>query len=325
MATVSRVLANRSGFHPETRARVLAAADALGYDRSWTRRGRTSPAVTTVDIVLGEVSHWWSDRVVRGAWHAADRMGFDLTLTTEHDEDEGNDWTSRILRRGTGGVVLGLTDLSLSQLATLRAAKVPVVLLDPMTSSVEGVESVGTTDREGGEAAGAHLVEIGVRDFVLVQARPAYRFGTAREAGFRQAIERLGSEARLRTAQTRWDQGAAIPELAGLMADRVGVLGIFATNDAIALRCYESAAEAGLRVGADVLIVGFDDEARAARAEPPLTTIRQPIEQMAAKAVEIVCASSAEELLLSPARHEIPAHLIVRESTFGSETHGVDV
>ena len=71
-------------------------------------------------------------------------------------------------------------------------------------------------------------------------------------------------------------------------------VGIFATNDSIALRCYESAQRAGARVGEDVLIVGFDDEPRSAEADPPLTTLHQPIEAMAAHAVDLLAASGAK-------------------------------
>ncbi|GAA3870626.1 LacI family DNA-binding transcriptional regulator [Tessaracoccus defluvii] len=321
-ATVSRVLSQRGDFRPDTRARVLAAAKALGYDRSWTPRGRRSPEATTIDLVMGQVSHWWSDRVVRGAWHGAAKMGLDLTLTTERLDDDDDDWPSRVLRRGTVGIVIGLAHPSPPQLANLRAARVPVVLLDPMTASNDNVCSVGTTDREGGYAAGQHLVDLGVTDFISVQARPAYRFVRQREAGFRAAVEAGGPGFQLRTVQTRWDGDGPIPELTALMVDRTGRLGIFASNDNIALRCYESAYHAKRRVGVDVLVVGFDDEARAARAAPSLTTLHQPVEQMTAKAVELIFTGSAEQLWLAPERHELPAHLVVRESTAGPDGSG---
>ncbi|GAA3870761.1 LacI family DNA-binding transcriptional regulator [Tessaracoccus defluvii] len=315
--TVSRVLSQRGDFRPDTRARVLAAAEALGYDRSWTRRGRRAPEATTVDLIVGQVSHAWSDRAVRGAWHGAVSMGLDLTLTTERLEDDNDDWPSRVVRRGTAGIIIGLAHPSPSQLATLRAAHVPVVLLEPITGSWADVCSVGTTNFEGGYAAGAHLAETGIVDFVSVQARPAYKFVRGRESGFQAAVEASGPDSRLRTVRTGWDGAGPVPELAKVMADRRGRLGVFASNDAIALRCYESAFHAGLRVGVDVLVVGFDDEVRAARATPPLTTLHQPIEQMTAKAVEIICGGAAEELWLNPERHELPANLVIRESTAG--------
>ena len=315
VATASRALSGRGDLAPATRRRVLASARTLGFARDPAAGGRPPASARLLDLVLGGFHNAYSDEVTAGARSAAAAAGYDLVLTEERDAPD-DDWPMRIRRRGSAGVVLGLIAPTGSQLATLTDAEIPVVLMDPQAETSRGLTSVHTTDREGAVAAAAHLAERGATRFAIVVGVPAYRYGRARLEGFRAGLSaaRPGAEAAVITAD--WGAVAAREGLVPLMRD-LGAgerLGVFASTDEMATGAYAAAAEAGRRIPDDVLVVGFDDLRGARWLTPPLTTVRQPIREMAAAAVTAL-AGAAAGASLPPSPIVLPTRLIERGST----------
>ncbi len=304
VSTASRALSGRGDLSPHTRARVLAAAADLDYDRGADGRGRPASAdPRTIELVMGRFNDHWTDQVVVGAQRAAVSVGHDLVLTVERD-DPADDWPARIAARRSSGVVLGIIVPTASQLAQLRQLNIPVVLLDPRSEPRGRLPSVGTTDFQGGADAAAHLVACGYEQFVVLRSRPRYRFGRAREDGFRATIHQL--------------TGADVvslespDELAPLVRSTSARIGLFAVMDYLALQALDIARAEGVSVPERLGVVGFDDDGPAEAAD--LTTINQPIGAMAARAVEV-----AQELRASPTaatgRIEFPTRLVVRRTT----------
>jgi DNA-binding LacI/PurR family transcriptional regulator len=314
IATVSRVLAGRGDLSLATRERVLVAAAALGYDRRTSARGRPSTLdPRLIELVLGSFDDAWTDEVTAGARRSAFEHGYDLVLTRER-ADPADDWPARVATRRPSGVILGLIRPTRRQLTELRGLSIPLVLLDPRSDPNGQLASVGTTDERGGYDAGTHLAGTGLTRFAVVTGAPRFRFGRAREEGFRRAIAEHAPDApvsRLELAWTGGDLGAAI---AGLFEDDATPLGVFACNDKMALSVYPAAERAGLRIPADISVVGFDDEPRSALAAPPLTSVNQPLGAMAARAVALV-----HELRARGGEHfdriELPTRLVLRQST----------
>ncbi|MDF2666780.1 MAG: transcriptional regulator, partial [Microbacterium sp.] len=215
--------------------------------------------------------------------------------------------------RGSGGVVLGLNVPTARQRAMLAAAAIPLVLFEPSSESRVPVPNVRTTDRAGGADAARHLLERGARRFVVVDGAPSYRWGRARVEGFGAALTESAPDAVLRRVATGWSAGGArrvvratLPELPG-----DGPVGVFACSDEMAAGVYAAAADLGLRIPHDVLVVGFDDVRGARWLRPALTTVRQPIREMAAAAVELLVHPPTGE----PTTIELPTRLMVRGST----------
>ncbi|KQW08173.1 hypothetical protein ASC66_04375 [Leifsonia sp. Root4] len=314
ISSVSRVLAGRGDLKRETRELVLETAHALGYDRVAGQRGRP-PALDQrlIELVLGSFDDAWTEEIARGAREAAFRLGFDLVLTLERD-DPADDWPARVARRKPSGVILGIIRPTHRQLDELRGLRIPIVLLDPRSDPDGELASVGTTDWQGGYDAGAHLVESGASSFAVVTGVPAFRFGRAREEGFRAAITELAPEATTHRLASEWTHARPTAELIRVLKDAPVPLGVFATNDEMALAVYAAAAIIGRAIPSDIRVVGFNDEPRAAAAEPPLTSVRQPLRAMAHRAVELL----RELRDTDGKRHErveLPSKLVVREST----------
>jgi LacI family transcriptional regulator len=314
ITTASRVLANRGDFSLDTRARVLQAATEIGYERTRTRRGR--PAVVdarAIEFVCGLFGDYWADETTAGARHAALRSGVDLVMTMERNRPE-DDWPVRVSTRRSSGVVLAIITPTSAQIDRLRSINMPLALLEPPSEPPAGVSSVSADIWQGGYDAAVHLVERGYERFALVRGEPRLRFGRARDEGFRAGLrERAGVE-ELVTADGDWNgtiSRNAIPD--SLFADPRR-LGVFAYNDALALSFAHAAKSAGARIPTDVGIVGVDGDIRGAASEPSLTTVRQPLREMAMRAVEIVLAHR-EHPLMEPVQEVLPTELLLRGST----------
>lgn len=316
ISTASRALRGRGEMDAGTRARILAAAAELGYSAAQQQRGRPRQGTARmIDLVLGHFHDPYTDEVTAGARTAASRLGYDLVLTEER-KDPHDDWPQRIRSRGSAGVVIGLILPSASQWEALRSANIPVVLLEPPSEAPLPVPSVRTTDWAGGAEAAEHLAERGAQRFLVIGGAPSYRYGRARVDGFRAALSRVAPSAPCVVTTAGWGAwearkacAAALPRLGGS-----GPIGVFACSDEMAAGAYRAIADAGLAVPRDVLVVGFDDVRGARWLHPSLTTIRQPIREMAAAAVQLL-AQAIAGAPTDASRVELPTQLVPRGST----------
>lgn len=314
VASASRALAGRGELTRNTRERVADAAQRLGYDRSSIPQGRpTTLDSRLIEIVLGSFNDAWTNAITYGAREAAFRLGYDLVLTLERS-DPDDDWPTRVATRRPSGVILGIIKPTTRQLDEIHGLRIPVVLLEPRSDPDGALASVGTTDRQGGYDAGAHLAAGGYQRFVVVSGQPPYRFGRAREEGFRQAIADCLPGASITRVSSEWTEAPLTESLLRAISENREPVGVFACNDEMAFLVYQAAAQLGRRIPEDIGVVGFNDEPRAAMSQPPLTSVRQPLRAMAARAVELITELRRHDEP-SYQRVELPCELIVRGST----------
>ncbi|WP_193597188.1 LacI family DNA-binding transcriptional regulator [Microbacterium sp. YJN-G] len=321
VSTASRALRGRGEMSADTRTRIMRAAGELGYTFAGETRGRPRGGTSRViDLVFGHFHDPYTDEVVAGARTTAADLRYDLVLTTDR-ADPDDDWPHRIRARGSAGVILGLLMPTAAQLALMQRAAIPVVLLDPPSDVRVKLPSIRTTDRAGGVAAAEHLVDRGVRRFILIGGAPAYRYGRARIDGFLDALNRLAPGAPLVRTDAEWSGAHARSRCARALAELPGEgpIGLFACNDEMAAGAYRAIADAGLTIPHDARVVGFDDVRGARWLHPPLTTIRQPIREMGAAAVHTLVRAIEGEAV-ADAVVELPTELVPRGSTAASSS-----
>ncbi|WP_236553727.1 substrate-binding domain-containing protein [Rathayibacter sp. VKM Ac-2803] len=298
-----------------TRARIHEAAHTLGYMPGVEKRGRPrTKGAYLIDLVMGRFHDPWTNEITTGARTAAARHGFDLVLTVERD-DPDDDWPQRIRSRSSVGVVLGLIYPTSDQMSVLESARIPVVLLEPLTDVRPGLTSVGATDWQGGFDAAAHLLSCGLRSLVIVTDEPRFRFGRERVRGFTDAVERIDPTVDVVVLSYPWAERRAEPWLVQHLFRRHDTpIGVFALTHYIATSIYRAAHLAQKSIPTDACVVGFDDPPEARFAAPPLTTTHQPLREMATVAVDLV-VEAAHGAGLPGSRIELPTSLIVRGST----------
>jgi DNA-binding LacI/PurR family transcriptional regulator len=306
--TVSKVINGRSGVSDDTRARVEALINKYGYHKPPGSRSNI------VELVFRELESMWAVEIIRGVERVAGRrrVGVMVSEFGLHDST-GMSMDDTVGRRPN--CVLSVAQLSEAEREQLRAKGIPFVVFDPTAELPDDVPFVGATNWRGGQSATRHLIELGHRRIAMISGPDEVQCCRARLAGYTSALLEAGlpTDAGLvaRAPLSREDGYAAARTLLS-RPDRPSAL--FAANDLQALGVYRAARELGLRIPEDLSVVGFDDLPVVAWVDPPLTTVHQPLTEMAVAATELALAlgrgEQAPQLGL-----EIATTLVVRDST----------
>ncbi|WP_438490257.1 LacI family DNA-binding transcriptional regulator [Streptomyces sp. S186] len=312
--TVSKVLNGRDEVAPETRARVEELLKRHNYLR---RRARPKKTVGLVDLVIREVDGLWAGEVMQGVQGEVAGLDAEVVVTVTHATTAGPlRWLDNLAKRGSDGIILAVTDLTPAQRKRVDSLGIPLAVVDPVGSPDAAVPSVGATNWQGGMAATQHLIDLGHRRIGILQGHEDVLCARARLDGYRAALEGAGIEVDPALQQPGdFYYTTGFSGMRDLLALADPPTAVFASSDLMALGAYEAIRQAGLRVATDVSIVGFDDVPNAAWASPPLTTVRQPLREMAALAARIVLQGADTVLPGGMLRMELATHLIVREST----------
>ena len=308
--TVSKVLNGRADVAPATRERVEELLREYGYRR------RAVQAAPLLDLVFHELESAWAMEVIRGAERVAHEEGLSLVLSQSAGRlTPGQSWLDGVLARRPTGVLLVLSKLDPSQREQLVTRDIPFAVIDPAGDLEADVPAVGATNWQGGLAATRHLIELGHRRIGVVAGPSSMLCSRARVDGYRAALETAGlpfDPELLRAGDFHHEAGYACGRELLRLPDRPTA--VFAGNDLQALGLYEAARELGLRIPEDLSVVGFDDLPAARWVGPPLTTIRQPLAEMAATAARIVL-DLARGRQPAATRIELATELIIRSST----------
>ncbi|HEY3871368.1 MAG TPA: LacI family DNA-binding transcriptional regulator [Actinocrinis sp.] len=308
--TVSKVLNGRADVAPATRERVEELLQAYGYRR---RGGQPAPLL---DMVFHELESAWAMEMIRGAEQVAHEEGLSLVLSQSAGRlVPGQSWLDGVLARRPTGVLLVLSKLDPAQREQLAGRDIPFAVIDPAGDLEEDVPAVGATNWQGGLAATRHLLELGHRRVGVVAGPSTMMCSRARVDGYRAALETAGlpyDPSLVRAGDFHHEAGFALGMELLRLPDRPTA--IFAGNDLQALGLYEAARVLGLRVPDDLSVVGFDDLPVARWVGPPLTTIRQPLAEMAVTAARLV-VDLARGRRPGALRVELATRLVERSST----------
>jgi LacI family transcriptional regulator len=315
VSTVSKVINGRYGVSAKTFARVMDVVSELGYESSLIasslRRGRTD----VVGVLVAEFEPF-ALALLQGIAEGLEGTGYDLlayagSLSGANDAGHTG-WERRSLSRLGGTLVDGA--IIVTPTVDSPSATVPVVAIDPHTGE-PGTASVDSDSLDGALQATRHLIELGHRRIGHLRGRGDLESALLREEGYRRALTEAGIEvdpALIGDGGYRADEATEAATAILSLADPPTA--IFAANDLSAIRTLEIARARGLRVPDDLSVVGFDDIPGAAAAEPPLTTIRQPLQEMGETAVRMLLRELGDGS--ATAEHvRLPTRLIVRGST----------
>ncbi|MDT0406293.1 LacI family DNA-binding transcriptional regulator [Streptomyces edwardsiae] len=315
--TASKVVNGREDVAPETRRRVTEALDRLGYIRRPRFDGGRAPRM--VDLVVHSLETSGAGSVLHGAEEAAHDAGLELVvsaaLTRGRPEASGRGWLDKLVLRGSSGVLFHLAELSDPQYAWLRQHRIPFVMIDPVLAPPPGVVSVGAANWQGGVTATEHLLALGHERVAVVAGHRHSPSADARIAGYRSALAAAGVRHRpeyVRHAGA--GEGAAGRRMRELLELPEPPTAVFVGSDRMALGVHEALAERKLRVPDEMSVVGFGDLPEARWLTPALTTVRQPLSEMAATALRLLLRMMDGHRPEST-RTELSTRLVARAST----------
>ncbi|MFE9428797.1 LacI family DNA-binding transcriptional regulator [Kitasatospora sp. NPDC006697] len=314
VSTVSKVLNGRTDVAAATRGRVENVLRDHGYQRT-ARGGAEAPLV---EIVFHELDSVWAMELLRGVETVANEHGAALVVTHSGSRHApGPEWIEAVLRRRPLGVILVFSSLPPELKRQLRARSIPFVIIDPAGNPDPDVPSVGSANWAGGLAATRHLIGLGHQRIGIITGPGDMLCSLARLDGYRSALAMAGMPVDPALgafgdfhAEGGFAQGKRLLEL----PDRPTA--IFAGSDLQALGVLEAARVHGLRVPEDLSVVGYDDLDISKWTSPALTTVRQPLREMAEQATRLIFTLRAgAEAAATPTRLELSTTLVVRSST----------
>ncbi len=314
-ATVSRVLNDKPGVGPDTRKAVLTALDVLGYERPARLRQRSAGLV---GMVVPELENPIFPMFAQAAEGVLAQHGYTPVLCTQTPggivEDE---YVEMLLERNVSGIIFvsGLhadTTANHDRYRALLARRLPIVLVN---GYVEGLPAsfISPDDRAAARLAVNHLAALGHTRIGFASGPYRYVPVQRKLAGFRAAMAAHGLDHHDDLVELSLFGVEGGHAAASRLLDR-GVTAIVCGSDLMALGAIRAARQRGLAVPGDFSAVGFDDSALIAFTDPPLTTVRQPIEAMAHASVRALTDAinghevSHDEYLFDP-------ELVVRAST----------
>jgi LacI family transcriptional regulator len=308
--TVSKVVNSKGDVAAATRDRVERALVEAGYTRPASRRQRPTGFI---DLVFDYFCRPWATEIIAGVEEVTRSQDYRLVVTTAHGDDQEERWLTRLAQSGTDGVILGLTELSPRHRERLMAMQVPMVIIDPVGQPDPKIPSIGASNWAGALQGTEHLIQLGHSRIATITGPPSMLCSRARLDGYRAALDRAGIalDSSL-VAEGTFHFEPALAAASRMLSLADPPTAIFAASDVQAMGVYEAARQYGLGIPDDLSVVGFDDVPVACWVPPPLTTLRQPLVEMASLAVRVLLDP---EFAVRHPRLELATSLVVRAST----------
>ncbi|MEU4673814.1 LacI family DNA-binding transcriptional regulator [Amycolatopsis sp. NPDC023774] len=308
-ATVSRALNGKSTVDPELAARVLVAAEELGYHPNGLARNLRRQETAVLALIISDVENPFFTAIARGVEDLAQVSGYSVVLcNSDENEDKERRYIDVALQERVAGVVLSPTGRS-TNVDRLRRQGTPVVAVDRPLTGPHGDQVLVDTRRAARDAT-RHLVAGGYRRIACLTGPAGVRTADDRLAGYLDAV---GEEnALFRRAEYR-AEGArvAATELLELPEPPDALL---VANSTMTIGVLETLASRGARPGRDVGIVSFDDAPWTTLIDPPLTVVAQPAYEVGRVAAQLLLARITDGTR-RPTTTTLEARLIERQSS----------
>ncbi|MFI6903467.1 LacI family DNA-binding transcriptional regulator [Nonomuraea sp. NPDC050394] len=293
VSTVSRSFSAPHLVNPATRDRVLAAADQLGYRPNRAARALTTGRTMNLGLIVADIANPFFPPLIKAAQSHARSHDYHVFVADTDEDPRAEEELLRTLAKQVDGVILCSPRLANDQIVRL-ARDVPFVVVN---RQVEGLPWVLMDVARGAALALEHLRGLGHRRLAYVRG-PAGSW--------------TSEEMRLAAGDVLVIGPNQPTEQGGIAAARAvagsGATGVLAYNDLVALGLIEGLADLGVRVPADVSVVGVDDILPGRLNRPKLTTVAMPTEAAGRAAVDLLLGAESGPVTL-------PTALIVREST----------
>ena len=321
VGTVSNVLNRPDVVRQETRFRVLAEMERLGFVRNESARQLRQGRSRTLAYVFLDATNPFFTDVARGAEAAAEQAGLALYMCNSNGDAGREDrYLDLLHQQRVLGILITALDYANPRLRALPEQGTPVVLVDHPADVASAWCSVAVDDTLGGELAVGHLLEQSHERIAFAGGPVTLPQIADRLEGSRRAMAAAGRPADdlvvLETDTQSFACGRQAAErLIGLPAGRRPTA-IFCANDVLALGALQQFTLGGFAVPSDVAIIGYDDIDFATAAAVPLTSVRQPRDKLGRTATELLIAETTGEAHEHQGVTFVP-ELMVRASTLG--------
>jgi LacI family transcriptional regulator len=315
--TVSRVINRENNVRSETRDLVNTAIQELNYSPSSAARSLAGSDPHRIGVLYHNPSTGYLSEFLLGVLDESSRTGTQV-MVEKCAESELAGPLAKLLKSGVDGLILPppLCE-SKPVLHEVRSAGAAVVAVAPGHPSLD-MATIRIDNEAAARELTEHLLSLGHRRFGFITGHPNQTVSAQRLNGFLSALTDAGIDLKhVRVEQGYFTYRSGLEAAEKLLAKRPHPTAVFAANDDMAAATSSLAHRLGLNVPDDISIVGFDDTPMAATVWPALTTIRQPVADMARAAVDLLLEEIRRKRDGSNSPRQIlhPYRLIVRESS----------
>ncbi|WP_243707247.1 LacI family DNA-binding transcriptional regulator [Micromonospora sp. KC606] len=317
-ATVSRVLNGHDWVSPEAVRLVRDAIARTGYTANPHARSLATGRSGSIAFLLTEPQHLLFEDsnfavLLRGVAQALSAREQTLILMIAATATERDRAVSYLSGGHVDGVLLVSPHSGDPLLGQLVRAEVPIVACGRVLGYEQVISSVAADDRSGARSAVEHLLAAGCRRIATITGPQDTSGGVDRLHGYTDALTAHGLAVEpARIAHADWSREGGETAMRALLDRAADLDAVFAASDALAAGALPVLREAGRHVPRDVRVVGFDDSGLAATLDPPLTTVRQPLERISEEMVRLLADITAGR---NPLSITVPTTLVVRRSS----------
>jgi DNA-binding LacI/PurR family transcriptional regulator len=315
IATISRVINGYPHVSATVRRKVLRAVKTLNYQPNRTAQRLRAKRSRVVGLIISDIQNPFFTSVVRGIEDLAYQQGYSVVLcNSDEDPQKEHLYIDVMCAEDVAGVIIASASEASAHVQALLDRNIPVIAIDRRVRSRQ-VDSVLVANVQGTIAAMSHLLSMGHREIGYVGLPLDRTPGRERYAGYRRALRAHGLKAsRGLVCFGNAKQQGGYECAARLLKANPSLTAFFVANNLMTLGALGAIQEAGLKIPADVSVVGFDDMPWAPLLQPPLTVVAQPTYELGQKAVELLLARIKQPD--KPVTHvELNPTLIPRAST----------
>ncbi|HEX2996110.1 MAG TPA: LacI family DNA-binding transcriptional regulator [Anaerolineales bacterium] len=320
--TVSRVMNKFAYVSNETRQRVEAVVEQLGYRPSTLARSLIQQRSYTLGIVTFGLKHIGPSRTLNGIADKADELGF-MLLMKELDNfnmTRTDDAIDSLLARQVDGIVWLAPEVGENHIwIDERMQEIPVPVLFLAMRPREGISSLGTDNFEGAATAVQHLLDCGRKRIGHISGPLGWWEADERKRGWRETLHAAGCNAyEQHCAEGNWSSASGERAFIQLLQSFPDMDAVFVANDQMALSVLRESCRRGIDVPGQLAVIGFDNIPESAYFYPSLTTISQDLQSLGEQAVQIVVemiqAWQGSQSITAQSKFIRPS-LVVRESS----------
>lgn len=313
---VSKVLQNQGRVAPETRARILAAADELGYVPSRIARSLVNNHTQTLGFVAGDLANFFLTQFIVGAEQEARRQGYSFIVVSLEDQitDVARDLTL-LLEEHVDGVLLAAPQLEdSSQVPDILKDKLPVVSIHRVEQDFASI--VDSDQLQIGVQAVEHLLASGRSSIATITGSLERTSARSRLKGTQDALHAHGLDSAV-IEEANWDPQSGYEATLRLLKHAPATDAIFVQNDLMAMGVLHALSDLGVRVPDDCAVIGCDNLSTSAHTIPPLSSIQIPVYETGRVAVKLLIEAITEGESFQPRLVFLPTRVVARTSTGG--------
>lgn len=315
VSTAARALSGQGYASAATRRQVLDAANELGYVTNQIARSLRTRQTRLIGLLIGDVENSFYSTIAKNVESVAKEAGYHVVLCNSDDEPANErDYVKLLEGVRVDALIVTPTAANRRQLARLIDAGIVIVQIDRRVEGLKA-DAIVVDNEDGAASAVSYLIEAGHTRIGTVTGELDVFTAQQRLAGYERALVQHGIAVRRELIKTgSFHRDHAVEDATELIQARSAPTAIFAANNILAEATLVALEQQGLRVPRDISVVSFDDVPWMSMVSPPLTTVRQPVADMARSAAELALRRLREGRKGTPSTIVFGTELVERDS-----------